>query len=91
MKKAYNVLDGAEPWLSRRGRSAFLWQLDSLLQGLDKVTKADDLLILSPSGILNSVPLHGLKVGGQILIDRNLNVYCSSAAVLRQYLSSVKA
>jgi CHAT domain-containing protein len=91
VRKAYKTPDGAEPWLSRRGGNAFLSQLDGLLEGLDKLTNEDDLLVLSPSGVLNSVPLHGLKVAGQRLIDRNMIVYSSSAAVLRQCLSIANA
>ena len=91
VRKAYKVPDGAEPRLSRRDGNAFLSQLDGLLEGLDKLTNVNELLVLSPSGVLNSVPLHGLKVSGQRLIDRNMIVYSSSAAVLRQCLSIANA
>ncbi|CZR69393.1 uncharacterized protein PAC_19293 [Phialocephala subalpina] len=84
IRKVFEVPEGAEPELKRKAGNRTLWELNGLLDGVDKLTDEDDLLILSPCGILNSVPLHGLKVGGQVLIDRNLIIYSSSAAVFRQ-------
>jgi len=84
MKKVFEHPEGAEPELKIKSGNRTLWELNGLLDGLDALTDEDDLLILSPCGILNSVPIHGLKVAGRVLIDRNLVIYSSSAAVFRQ-------
>jgi CHAT domain-containing protein len=84
IRKVFEPPEGAEPELKRKAGNRTLWELNGLLDGIDKLTNEDDLLILSPCGILNSVPLHGLKVDGRVLIDRNLIIYSSSAAVFRQ-------
>lgn len=72
------------PPLKRPNGNRILAELNGLLYGLDEYTQEGDLLILSPLGILQSLPLHGLQVGGQSLIARNLLIYSSCAAVFRQ-------
>ena len=44
-------------------------------------------LILSPSGSLDSVPPHAQRVDGKPLIQRNLVVYSSSAAMFGKCLN----
>lgn len=77
--------------LRRPNGNHILAELNGLLHGLDQDTEKGDLLILSPSGILQSLPLHGLRIGGEPLIARNLVVYSSSAAVFRQCLDRATA
>ncbi|KAF2472074.1 uncharacterized protein BDR25DRAFT_18083 [Lindgomyces ingoldianus] len=84
IRKVFEPPEGAEPELKRKAGNRTLWELNGLLDGVDEYTDEGDLLVLSPCGILNSVPLHGLKVGGRVLIDRNLIIYSSSAAIFRQ-------
>jgi CHAT domain-containing protein len=84
VEMAFNHVDEAEPRLKSQDGKGFLSKLNKLVDGLAGLTNEDDLLILSPSGPLSKVPLHGLRVEGRILIDRNLVIYSSSAAVFRQ-------
>ncbi|MCJ1454141.1 hypothetical protein MMC28_004491 [Mycoblastus sanguinarius] len=56
------------------------------MTGVDEITDAGDLLILTPSAPLSMVPLHGLSVDGQPLIERNLVIYCSSLTLLKHCL-----
>lgn len=59
--------------------------LDRLIQPLSIHTNPGDLLILSPSALLHSVPLHALGLpDGQILIERNPIVYSSNLSILHQ-------
>ncbi len=61
-----------------------LRQLDSLIQPLAEMTKPEDLLILSPTGVLHSVPIHALWVNGEPLIVRNPIAYCASLTSFAQ-------
>lgn len=84
--EAFRYPDMATPPLRRKTGNRFLKKLNALVQDLSNTTSAGDLLVLSPSGPLNSVPLHALDVDGEPLIDRNSVVYVSSAATLSQCL-----
>lgn len=84
IQEAFNYRKEAEPRLKRGDGNRFLSRLNNLVDGLEQFTNEDDILILSPSGLLNKVPLHGLSLGKRRLIDRNLIIYSSSAAVFRQ-------
>lgn len=84
IKKVFGFPPGLQPFLSRNSGTNVLAELNDLVAGLEELTAEDDLLILSPSGLLNQVPLHGLKISGRALIDRNLIMYSSSAAISRQ-------
>ena len=57
--------------------------LRPLMTGVDEITNAGDLLILTPSAPLSMVPLHGLSVDGQPLVERNLVLYCSSLTLFK--------
>lgn len=71
-------------WLSRRHDPWESSYLDRLICPLDTWTNPGDLLVLSPSGPLHSLPLHALALpGGQLLIERNPIVYSSSLSILR--------
>ena len=76
----------AEAPLGAADAAARLRELDQLVKGLEELTQADDLLVLSPSGPMNRIPLHALRVAGQPLFERHPLVYSSSAAVFRQCL-----
>ncbi|KAK4172652.1 CHAT domain-containing protein [Triangularia setosa] len=78
--------DMATPPLARKMGNQLLKRMNALVEGLSDSTSEGDLLILSPSGPLNSVPLHALDVGKEPLIQRNLVVYASSVATLGQCL-----
>ena len=67
-------------------KKSALKQLRPLMTGVDEITDAGDLLILTPSAPLSMVPLHGISVDGQPLIERNLVVYCSSLTLLKQII-----
>jgi CHAT domain-containing protein len=84
IQEAFNYRKEAEPRLRHGDGNRFLSRLNNLVDGLEQFTSEDDLLVLSPSGLLNKVPLHGLSLGKRRLIDRNLIIYSSSAAVFRQ-------
>jgi len=59
--------------------------LDRLIYPLDDYTESGDLLILSPSGVLHSFPLHALSLPhGWILIEWNHIVYSSNLSILHQ-------
>jgi CHAT domain-containing protein len=83
---AFTFSDMADPPLSKKTGNRLLWKMEGLVEGLSRLTKEDDLLILSPTGPLNRVPLHGLRVDGIPLIERNLLVYASNTATLNQCL-----
>ncbi|KAK0659486.1 CHAT domain-containing protein [Cercophora samala] len=74
----------ATPPLARKMGNQLLKKMNALVEGLLDFTSEGDLLILSPSGALNSVPLHALDVGKEPLIQRNPVVYASSIATLGQ-------
>jgi CHAT domain-containing protein len=76
----------AEAPLRIEGAAARLRELDKVVRGLEELTQEDDLLILSPSGLLNRIPIHALRVAGQPLFERNPFIYSSSAAVFRHCL-----
>lgn len=76
----------ATPPLARKTGNQLLKKMNGLVEGLLEFTSEGDLLILSPSGPLNSIPLHALEVGKQPLVERNLVVNASSVATLGQCL-----
>ncbi|KAH0557164.1 hypothetical protein GP486_005045 [Trichoglossum hirsutum] len=86
IRKSLYFPEGADPPLSKKTGNRLLAEMDGLVDGLKDLTAPDDLLVLSPTGPLNSIPLHGLKVDGRVLVDRNLIIYSSSVAVFRHCL-----
>ena len=87
VKKAFEYPEMADPPLRKKTGNRLLQKMNVLFEGLSAMTQENDLLVLSPSGVLNNVPLHALFVDGTPLIQRNLVVYSSSTATLRQCLS----
>ena len=63
-----------------------LAELDPLVEFLAELTEGGDVLIFSPTGILNSVPLHALRLpqSPQAIIERNPTIYCSSLTTFVQ-------
>lgn len=59
-------------------------ELNPLIASLKNLTQRDELLVLVPTGILYSLPLHALKIGGEHLIERNPVVYEPSLSILNQ-------
>ncbi|KAK4196600.1 CHAT domain-containing protein [Triangularia verruculosa] len=84
--KTFAYPDMATPPLARKTGNQHLKKMNVLVEGLSEFTTEGDLLILSPSGPLNSVPLHALDVDNVPLFERNLVVYASSVATLGQCL-----
>ncbi|KAF4332402.1 tetratricopeptide repeat [Fusarium beomiforme] len=86
VSRAFTYPDMAAPPLSKKTGNRFLSSINGLVEGLSELTCEGDLLILSPSGPLNNVPLHALSAGGEALVIRNLVVYSSSIATMGQCL-----
>lgn len=86
LKDHFRFPEGEEPDLHQTGADRILGKLNGLVAALDKCTDENDLLIFSPTGLLHQLPLHALRVGGRVLLDRNLIIYSSSLAILRNCL-----
>ena len=59
----------------------FLYKLNPLVEPL-AWTKPGQTLVFSPCGNLHRLPLHALKINGEVIIRRNPVVYCSSLSAL---------
>lgn len=67
-------------------------ELDGLVNKLQFCSKPGDLLVLSPTTLLHSIPLHTLRLpkdpnsrqGPVLLIERNPVIYCPSITILEQ-------
>lgn len=59
----------------------FLYGLNPLVEPL-AWTKPGQTLVFSPCGNLHRIPLHALKIDGEVIIKRNPVVYCSSMSAL---------
>ena len=59
----------------------FLYELNPLVEPL-AWTKPGQTLVFSPCGNLHRIPLHALKIDGEVIIKRNPVVYCSSMSAL---------
>ena len=59
----------------------FLYKLNPLVEPL-AWTKPGQTLVFSPCGNLHRIPLHALKINGEVVIRRNPVVYCSSLSAL---------
>jgi CHAT domain-containing protein/tetratricopeptide (TPR) repeat protein len=84
LKRIFEYPEEALPPLRRGNARRRLHELAPLVQDLLQLTKEEDLLILSPSGLLNRIPIHALPVGNRTLIERNPVIFSSSAAIFRQ-------
>lgn len=87
LRDHFQFPEGEEPDLHQTGADRILAKLNPLVGVLDECTNENDLLIFSPTGLLHQLPLHALRVGGRVLLDRNLVVYSSSLAILRNCLN----
>lgn len=67
------------------GRSATnqLRVLNPLVKPLKDFTEPGQVLVFCPTKVLHRTPLHALKLGKELLIERNPIVYCQSLSVLR--------
>jgi len=77
---------GAEPARSRLDRANLgSWQelLDPLVAPLGEWCAEGDPVWLVPHDVLHYLPLHALRVGGSLLLERNPVVYTPSASVMR--------
>lgn len=72
--------------LARSDGNKVVRKLEGLVQGLERFTNADDLLVLCPPSKLHLVPIHALQIDEIVLIERNLIVYASSVSLFRQCL-----
>ena len=61
--------------------TGFLYGLNPLVEPL-AWTKPGQTLVFSPCGNLHRIPLHALKIDGEVIIKRNPVVYCSSLSAL---------
>ena len=77
--KAFTDLETEE--LQDRKRTRLLYKLNPLVEPLSW-TKPGQTLVFSPCGDLHHIPLHALKIDGEIVIKRNPVVYCSSLSAL---------
>lgn len=59
-------------------------ELNPLIAPLAELTEPEELLVLAPTGILFSLPLHALKIRKEYLIDRNPVIYEPSLSILNQ-------
>lgn len=91
LRAHFRFPEGEEPDLHQTGADRILGKLNGLVAALDKCTNENDLLIFSPTGLLHQLPLHALRVGGRVLLDRNLIIYSSSLAILRNCLNRSEA
>lgn len=72
--------------LARSDGNKVVRKLEGLVQGLEQFTNSEDLLVLCPPSQLHLVPIHALQIDRTVLIERNLIVHASSAALFRQCL-----
>ncbi|KAJ4864665.1 CHAT domain-containing protein [Trichoderma breve] len=86
ISKAFTYPDMAEHPLNKKTGNRLLQEMNALVDWLTDYSAEGDLLVLSPSGQLNNVPLHALFIERRPLVERNLVVYASSAAVMSQCL-----
>jgi len=63
-----------------------LRELDPLIAPLRDLSRREELLLLSPTGPLNALPLHALEIDGVPLLARNPVVYTPGFSVLRHCL-----
>ncbi|KAL8826724.1 MAG: hypothetical protein Q9191_003620 [Dirinaria sp. TL-2023a] len=68
--------------LKSKKNSRILYKLNPLVEPLRNLSKPGQVLVFSACGNLHRIPLHALKVDGEVLIRRNPIVYCSSLSAL---------
>lgn len=68
--------------LKSKKNSKILYKLNPLVEPLKQLSRPGQTLVFSPCGNLHRIPLHALKIDGEVLIERNPIVYCSSISLL---------
>ena len=68
--------------LKSKKNSKILYRLNPLIEPLKDLSTPGQALVFSPCGNLHRIPLHALKIDGEVLIHRNPIVYCSSLSAL---------
>ncbi|KAF3933854.1 hypothetical protein ABW19_dt0201657 [Dactylella cylindrospora] len=70
--------------------------LNGLIEPIIEFSKPSDLLVLSPTDVLHTIPLHALKIGQKengerlTLIERNPVVYIPSFSIMRQCVARLR-
>lgn len=101
IRNHWQTADGRRECIRRdniRDPSKPLRRLDRLIAPVVDATKPGDMLILSPSGVLSSLPLHALNVnngsgngnGNMHLIERNPVLYAPSVSISQICLARSK-
>ena len=82
----HSDLCDAQDDLSGTDADQTLAELDGLCEPLARsdVAKPGELLVLCPTKLIFSIPLHALHVSGQVLLERNPVVYTHSLSTLLQ-------
>ncbi|KAH8692556.1 CHAT domain-containing protein [Phaeosphaeriaceae sp. PMI808] len=88
----FDSMEGREETLKQENdEDNPLRELDLLVRPLSELSDPGDLLVLCPSGLLHSLPLHALLVNdhctsdsGVELVERNPFVYCASLTSFAQ-------
>ena len=68
--------------LKSKKNSKILYRLNPLIEPLKDLSTPGQVLVFSPCGNLHRIPLHALKIDGEVLLHRNPIVYCSSLSAL---------
>lgn len=68
--------------LKKRKTYKILYKLNPLIEPLQKLSRPGQVLVFSPCGNLQRIPLHALKIDAEALIHRNPIVYTSSLSAL---------
>ncbi|KAH7116708.1 CHAT domain-containing protein [Dendryphion nanum] len=79
---AFKFPELSEPPLSKKTGNRLLQRMRRLIEGLEIHTSKDDLLVLSPTGLLSQVPIHALEIDKTPLAERNMLVYASTVATM---------
>ncbi|RVD88832.1 uncharacterized protein DFL_003004 [Arthrobotrys flagrans] len=87
------ILNQGHP-LSSQNSTDDLSILSPLIDPIKSLTNPEDLLVLSPTGILHSIPFHALPISTDSitipLIQRNPIVYVPSPSILRQCIAKLR-
>jgi CHAT domain-containing protein len=61
-------------------------KIDALVSPLNEISKEGELLVFCPTGTLSGLPLHALRVGGKLIVERNPVIYSNSLSILQHCL-----
>lgn len=90
------ILDWKEEYLNTRrlqddNAETFFENIEALVEPLEGFTAENELLVLCPTAPFHNIPLHALRVGGKLLLERNPIVYIPTFSVLIQCLRYLEA